>query len=675
MQLLKFIPIKLTLCLITGILIGYYLQIDIKAAFFLNSISISALAWSYLKSDRKKSFLFGSIATVATIGIGVFSIAVSQDKNYASHYTHQGLEKNKVWHLKIREVMKPTDFNDRYIAKVQNLNGKNSTGKLLLSLSADSLRQNLKVDDEVYIFAKAQTIRTPLNPHQFDYKNYLEGLGITHQLQIRDANFILQKNPSKTLFGIAASLRNSIIDKLKKSNFGEEELGIIQALLLGQRHDISESTYNNFKDAGAVHILAVSGLHIGILLLLLQFLLRPLALLPYGKTVKLVAIVMLLWGFAFLAGLSASIVRAVTMFTFVAYALYLNRPGNTFNILALSMFFILLLFNPMLLFHVGFQMSYAAVFAIVWIYPLLQRFWDPKNTVVRYFWQLLSVSIAAQLGVLPISLFYFHQFPGLFFISNLLIIPFLGLILGIGILVIALSLANVLPELLVKGYNFLIGWMNDIIGWVAQQEAFVLQNIPFDRIQLVLAYLIIVSLLLVLTKATFKRTVAFLMAIVLFQSWAFYQTIQTKNKEALVIAHQTRNTILMHQTGDSLIVYSKVKQPAERLTTDYTIAERITAVKHDTLKNVYRIAEEKLLVIDSLGVYPQGFSKPEYLVLTESPKLNLDRLLDSIQPKQIIADGSNYRSYIERWQRTCAKRKLPFHYTGERGAYCFIPLP
>ena len=254
-------------------------------------------------------------------------------------------------------------------------------------------------------------------------------------------------------------------------------MGIIQALLLGQRNSISTETYDNYKDAGAVHILAVSGLHIGILLLLLQFLFRPLEILPKGRTIKLVVIVLLLWCFAFLAGLSASVVRAVTMFSFVAYALYLNRPSNTFNILALSMFFILLLFNPMLLFQVGFQMSYAAVFSIVWIYPMLQRFWTPKNSVLQKIWQLLSVSIAAQLGVLPISLFYFHQFPGLFFISNLLIVPFLGLLLGMGILVMVLALLDILPDFLVLWYNRIISLMNSVVEWVAQQEAFIFKNI------------------------------------------------------------------------------------------------------------------------------------------------------------------------------------------------------
>ena len=147
---------------------------------------------------------------------------------------------------------------------------------------------------------------------------------------------------------------------------------------------------------------------------------------------------------------------------------------------------------------------YAAVFAIVWVYPMLQRFWFPKNVLLQKVWQLTSVSIAAQLGVLPISLFYFHQFPGLFFVSNLLIIPFLGILLGMGILVIALALLNLLPKFLVVLYDFLIDAMNSLVGWVAGQKVFIFRDIHFDAVQLVLGYAVIILLVQMLVKADYK---------------------------------------------------------------------------------------------------------------------------------------------------------------------------
>ena len=134
-------------------------------------------------------------------------------------------------------------------------------------------------------------------------------------------------------------------------------------------------------------------------------------------------------------------------------------------------------------------MSYTAVFAIVWNYPLLQKFWSPKSWLPKKGWQLLSVSIAAQVGVLPLSLYYFHQFPGVFFVSNLAVVPFLGIILGAGLLIIILSLLNSLPSLLASYYNTLIKTMNDVIHWVAQQDAFLFEGVSIDWTEMMLMYL------------------------------------------------------------------------------------------------------------------------------------------------------------------------------------------
>jgi len=602
--------------------------------------------------------------------VGILSISLSTAENYSHHYSKSTALGSQTWQLKVTETLKPTSFSKRYIAHVIALDQQLASGEILVSFPIDTLSTALQIDDEFVIYSQPQLIKAPLNPHQFDYRAYLNDLGINHQLHAK-GGFVRLKKASPTIYGKAAALRQHIIAKLKKADFGAAELAIIQALLLGQRDDISEATYNNYKNAGAVHILAVSGLHIGILLLLLQFLLQPLEALPKGKTIKLVVIVLLLWGFALLAGFSASIVRAVTMFSFVAYALYLNRPSNTFNILALSMFFMLLVINPKLLFQVGFQMSYAAVFAIVWIYPLLQKLWFPKNGILRKLWQLLSVSIAAQLGVLPISLFYFHQFPGLFFVSNIILVPALGAILGMGILVIILALCNALPQFIVAFYDYVIRTMNGIIAWVADQEAFVFKNISFDVVQLILAYGILIGLVLFLSKPNFKKALVTALTIISFQGYLFYTKYQANHKEALLVLHQTRNSILVHQSGTALKVNAADSTRTTRMLTNYSIAARTANIYYTPLANRYTWKDKSLVIIDSTAIYDPTSKDIDYLLLRQSPRINLARLIDSIAPKQIIADGSNYRSFINQWKKTCIKRKLPFHYTAEKGAYYF----
>ncbi len=665
MHTLRFISIKLAFFLVLGILLGYFLHIKPLVPILLLLLLISSLAITFNK--KEKVLLFGILSVIAVITLGILTVTLSKPGNHYDHYSHLKLNEVQVWHVKVREVLKPNSFSERYVATVVKVNNRKKVGKILLTTVANSQNKKLKVDEELLIHNTTEEIKEPLNPFQFNYKKYLQHLGIAHQIRLTSQNYVLKEMPSTTVYGIAADLRTRITAQLKRNNFKQQELGIIQALLLGQRNDISEQTYTNYKDAGAVHILAVSGLHIGILLLLLEFLLSPLERLPNGRKVKLIAIVLLLWGFALLAGLSASIIRAVTMFSFVAYALYLNRPTGTFNILALSMFFILLV-NPMLLFQVGFQMSYAAVFAIVWIYPILQKLWSPKIWLFKYVWSLLSVSMAAQLGVLPISLFYFHQFPALFFISNLTIIPFLGFILGLGIIVIVLALCNSLPNFLVVFYNWLIHSMNTIIAWVAQQELFVFKNIAFGWGQLLWSYVIIITVILVLTKASYRRTVVLLTGIIGFQIWAIFHNYAIQKTEVFIIAHQIRNSVLLYQKGNELNVITTDSSLTERLVTDYVIGAHSNATSYKPLKNSYLVGDKRLFIMDSTGILPKTL-KADYLLLSQSPKINLDRVIDSKQAKYIIADGSNYRTYVEKWKTTCEQRKILFHFTGDSGAF------
>ncbi len=667
MSQFNFVSIKLTLCLCLGIVLGFYLAIPAKFSFWALIVMLPILYLARLKESRKGIPFFELTTLALSIALGVFIVGISISNSLSGLET----EGEKLWELKVEETLKTSAFNQRYIAKVLTADAVKQNGKLIVSFPLDSSARKLKVDDEIILYAPIKSIKAPLNPYQFNYQNYQKKQGIHYQIETSFKSVLTVENPSITLYGLAFRFREHIISKLKKEAFGTEELSVIQALLLGQRDDISESTYNNYKNAGAVHILAVSGLHVGILLLLLQFLLLPIERLPKGKGLKLITIVLLLWGYAFIAGLSPSIVRAVAMFSFLAYAMHLKRPTNAFNILALSMFFTLLV-KPLFLFQVGFQMSYVAVFAIVWIYPKLQRFWFPDNILIRKVWQLLAVSISAQLGVLPVSLFYFHQFPALFFVSNLLVIPFLGLLLSTGILVIVLSFADVLPHFLAVGYNFLIQTMNTVVAWVGQQERFLFKAIPFDGVQLVLGYFLVIALTITLTKPKIKNIWVLGSSILLLQLWAIWTQHQSNNKESLILAHQAKQTLLLQQQGNSLKVHSRDTNFNPTTINNFKIAERIESSKMDSLKSSYHFNQKKLFIMDSFGSYPKA-QPLDYLLLTQSPKIHLDRLLDSLRPKMVLADGSNYRSYISQWKTTCAQKEIPFHSTSEKGYFVFKP--
>jgi len=669
MKLLDFIPVKLTLFLIFGILIGYYNNISLLLSTGLTGGFIVLLGISWMRKTILDNLPFGFLFPLCTIGLGMVSVALTLPDNNSKHYTNFKLPNQQYLHLKINEILKPNSYNERYIADVIEIDGVPVNGKILIISKKDTLKDKFRVDEEIYTFNPVEEISLSLNPYGFNYADYLKKLGVLHQLKLNSRDYLIKKNASLTLLGLTAAIRRKIISDLGKSNYGREELGIIQALLLGQRNEISKETYKNYKNAGAVHILAVSGLHIGIVLLLCQFLLKPLGRLPGGKIIVLILTVILLWGYALLAGLSPSVIRAVSMFSFVAYAMYLNRPTSTFNILALSMFFILLIYDPMLLFQVGFQLSYAAVFSIFWLFPMLQDLWNPENMIFKKCWQLVSISLAAQIGVLPLSLFYFHQFPGLFFISNLLIVPFLGLILGIGFLIIALMLVDILPNSLSVLYNKLISLMNKVVEWVAQQESFIFTDIPFDFLQLVLSYLLIFTLIYSLIEKKFKNILTAALCIMALQLWLISSTAKKGREQKIIILHKTGTSALLYKKGNYLDVNCLDSVDVINLVKNIVLKENIKKVNYKTLKNRYNIKDQSLLVLNKPEIILQKFQKTDYVILGNSPKINLNRFLDSIKPKSIVADGSNYKSDIPRWKKSCSDRKLPFYYTGEKGAF------
>ena len=592
--------------------------------------------------------------------------------NHQDHYSNlfkSELNSDQAITFKVKEVLKSGNYYDKYVIDFINIDGIKVTGKSLLNVQKDSTQKSLGIDDIVFSKTIIKDLIPPLNPHQFNYKEYLKKQYIYHQIFLKNDELMVINQSNRSIYGFASKLRETINQKLKPYNFKPDELAIINALLLGQRQDISEETYNNYANAGAIHILAVSGLHVGIILLILNFLFRPIELMPYGLYIKTLLIIILLWCFAIIAGLSPSVMRAVTMFSIVAIGLNFKRATNIYNTLAISMF-ILLLFKPTFLFEVGFQLSYLAVFSIVWIQPLIFRLWNPKFYVVNKLWQILSVTIAAQFGVLPLSLFYFHQFPGLFFISNLVIIPFLGLILGFGILIILLSFLNILPNILAISFGRIIGFMNDFVGFISRQEEFLFKHISFGILFVISSYLLIIATVKLFQKRSYNSVIFSLISISIFISVLIFNTYENATNEFLIF-HKSRFSIIGIKHNRNLTLHHNLKSDNytdEKLLVNYKIGNSIKNIEQDTIRSLYKINEELLLVVDSIGVYKTSF-KPDYVMLRNSPKINLNRLIDHLQPRMIIADGSNYKSYQERWFKTCVKKEIPFHQTSKKGAY------
>ena len=666
-RLLNYLPFHFVLLLFLGIYAQFNHQFW-KFGFLKLLILVAVISVFLIILKHKKTITLLSFILFYLIGIS--AVYFNNDVHYKSYYQNY-VGENSIVVLKVDKVLKSGLFNDKYTVSIVQVDSVKTKGKVLLNITKDSLVKPLNVDELLYVNPSFQELKAPLNPHQFNYKNYLVKQGIHHQLFLEDQQFKKIDFQGLSLQGISAKFRSIIQESLKKHNFKPDELAVLNALLLGQRQDISKQLIADYSSAGAIHILAVSGLHVGIILLILNWLFKPLERLRKGKLIKTILVVLFLWMFAFVAGLSASVVRAVTMFTFLAIGLSFRRKNIIEFSLIASMFFLLIV-KPMFLFDVGFQLSYLAVFGIIWVQPLLYKLWNPKLKIVDKFWQLLTVSFAAQAGILPLSLYYFHQFPGLFWMSNLIIIPFLGAILIGGIVIIFLSLIGFLPEFLATIYGFVIAQMNNFVGWISLQEQFLFKDISLSFLMMIASYLFIIFLVRFLVDKSLKKSSYFLISILIIQSVFVFETYQKKTKTGFIVFHKSRSSVLGIRAGEDLLVYHNLDSldiKKSNLMTSYRIGENVAQHFKTQKSAIFKFEEEHLLLIDSLGVYQLNTLKNPIIVLQYSPKINLERLIKTMQPKQIIADGSNYKSYVSRWRIVCEKEKTPFHYTGEKGAF------
>ncbi|MGB5361729.1 MAG: ComEC family competence protein, partial [Aureibaculum sp.] len=336
MQWFKFTIIKLTLFLVLGILLGYFFDVSLTLSFILNLISVLCLTLLFI-SNRfgfKLKTLFGLLTYLTFICIGLLAVCIHNPMNHQDHYSNlfkSELNSDQAITFKVKEVLKSGNYYDKYIIDFKNINDKKVTGKSLLNVQKDSTQKSLRIDDIVFSKTIIKDLIPPLNPHQFNYKEYLKKQYIYHQIFLKNDELMVINQSNRSIYGFASKLRETINQKLKPYNFKPDELAIINALLLGQRQDISEETYNNYTNAGAIHILAVSGLHIGIILLILNFLFKPIEGFKHGLYIKTIIIIFLLWSFAIVAGLSPSVMRAVTMFSVVAIGLNFKRATNIYN--------------------------------------------------------------------------------------------------------------------------------------------------------------------------------------------------------------------------------------------------------------------------------------------------------------------------------------------------------
>ena len=675
---------RILLFLIAGILFSRFIEID--STLFIYAICGAVLCAMIVLLIGKFSFVFKGVFALSVYSFFFFiggAHLYFQNELGANHFIQKQTQgQDHVLQLKLSQRLTPNKFNDRFYAQVIALDQEAVSGNtLVLFKRADSL--GYKVGDRLTVYDDVNLPAFARNPGDFDYRKYLKSIDVYGQVYV-DKPRILSYTSGEGDLGFLLQLRKTILTKLAGSGLRDRPKAMIEALVLGQRQNVDPEVTKSFRDAGVIHILALSGLHVGIILLILRFLTRRLLRLKYGRWIQSAVLIILLWSFALLTGMSPSIMRAVTMFSFVAVGMNLKRKGSVYHSLTLSAF-VLLLYDPRLLFQVGFQLSYMAVFSIVLIQPVIAGLWTWRNKVKDFLWSIFTVTLSAQIGVAGISLFYFHQFPGLFILGNMLLLPLLPFIIGASLLLIFLLLIGFPTGWLTTSLNTVLEFIIETVARISSWDSFIIKEVHVSLWETILTYVALFSFILFLLPY-FKRSkrerfylkkpnwmlhLSVVSLILLFGIKGFES--YSSSKDRFLVLHQATGSAVSVSNKNHATLFADL-HVMDSIRAMNSL-ERLKAIENnrgkelilDSLKNVISYKDAQLIVVDQNGIYNTDIKKATIL-LSHSPKINLERLILELNPKLIIADGSNYRNVVEAWKMTCDKRKVELLNTYEVGA-------
>lgn len=537
---------------LVGLLLGSYLPSSfwiLLAGWFIGG----ALAISRLQTKRYPFDFHLSIFLAFSFALAAFS-SIHQKEPPHDDQPH---------HYIAKVISYPSEKPNSYQCQLQINNSDSLTfnrQKIIAYFSKDSMSANLQPGDQLWVKSKLQRIKNSEEPYSFNYQKFMANREIYFSCFIPSKNYFkIQGDRSWSPTTNAEKVRATLISQLKKYIDRDDALQVISALTLGYRQELSPETKYYFASTGAMHVLAVSGLHVGMIFLFLSYVLAFLKKTKTGRIFYLILIASLLWAYALLTGFSPSVQRATVMFCFILIGNSLRRPTSIYNSIAASAF-LLLLFNPNLIHEVGFQLSYAAVTSIVFLYPKLTNWWHPKNWGLQKIWQLLCVSLAAQIGTLPFSIYYFHQFPVYFWLSNFVVIPAAYLILGFTFLFFLTTPIHIIASLLAKLLSGITGATIFLLQQINQLPCSLIENISINSVQLILLIVFSISVALFIKQ---KQSIFILSAstlLLFFLIAGLTEKIHYFNQQKMIVYHREDKVLLINGRKSYLLQYLNLEQ-------------------------------------------------------------------------------------------------------------------
>ena len=558
----------------------------------------------------------------------------------------------------------------------------NCKGKILVYFSKDSISARLGYGDRMLINKKLQRIKNSGNPGAFNYERYAAFQQIYHNVFLKEKDWIML--PDKSIHPIRQFLfnaRENILSLLRKNmDSSKDELGIAQALLIGYTNDLDKDLVQAYSNTGVVHIIAISGMHLGLIYLLLVSLFKKIPGIKKSRLLQAVLVLCCLWLFSLLTGASASVLRAAVMFTFITIGSSFNKQASIYNSLAASAF-VLLCYNPYFLWDVGFQLSYLAVVSIIVFQVPVYNCWDLKNKWANQIWKLAAISVAAQILTFPICIYYFHQFPNFFLLTNLVAVPLSSIILYTEIGLIAFSSISLVGAVLGKTVSWLVWAMNKIVLYINAFPFAVWDGIAATVLSTWLLYAVVIGTCAWLMKRSLILFQFTLCALLLFVMTVAYRNWQITNQQKLIVYNVPQHRAIdfvqgndYKFLGDSMLLQDGMLQNF------HLKPARIMLQLTDTtspLANFYRqqsffqFSNKRILLIDQPFLLKPSPLKTvlDIIIISKNPSLRIAQLASVFNCSQYVFDASNSLWKIDKWQKECEELHLRSYSVQEKGPF------
>ena len=577
----------------------------------------------------------------------------------------------------------------RTVLELQHQMGDSSasrpvSGKVMAYFPKSDSTSALHYGDVIAIPASIREVTPPLNPEEFDYRAYLERKGITGQVWLKDGNWVnLQVNDANLLYAFSYRFRDILLASLQRCGLRDDEYGVAAAVLLGYDDNLAVEVRKNYVAAGSMHILCVSGMHVGFIYLLASFLLGFLNRKKWQKMLKQALLLLLIWFYALITGLSPSIMRAALMLSFVIVGEAIHRKGIILNSIAASAF-ILLCVNPNNLFEIGFQLSYVSVIGIVVLQKPIYNLLYVKNKLLEKVWHLTALSIAAQISTIPFTLFYFQQFTSYFWLSNLLMTPLSFFVVISGMVLLMVSWIPYLSTWLgyvVWGAVYAMNWVTGRIESIPYSIIKGLYVSDFEFALLLVAFSLLLLTFMLQKRRFFIAMLGTLLVVMVSVTVRVYRSDQQQG----VMAFSLRNhTALDFVKGREHVLLADSALMADASTVDYSLKgawgkrhlslhPQVVNLDEDRVEGFFSKKSNlvsfdgKLLALWEGERFADSLSfrlSVDCLLVRAKQKPDVQSVVNSYETKLLLVDGSVPRYLAERWMAQAEEKGLPCHYLG-----------